>query len=569
MLRAICLALATTVATLVSASTFTVLTNNDSGPGSLRSGVNSGADTIVFHPSVTTITLTSGPLVPVADLVVAGPGRFDLWLSGGGTQRLFVVEDVALSVSGMSLANGFTTGLFTDPGGGAVYATSADLHFFDCQFRNNEAILGGAIYAEAGCTLWVDSCFFFANVAESTGGSIGSGALNNHIRLERTAFEDGIADEGAALDLGNGELLIDKCLFEGNVSLTSIGAGGAVVIGSGGSLTKRIWHSTFFGNTAYRGAGLSITSSGPVELLGNTIMRNTGERGSGLFIGVDELTLANNVISNNEGGPDLFALDSTGSSGWNFIGYTEGPFHAGAADQIGSDSLPLDANPGLLGPNGGPVRLVPIACAPTVNAGNPAFAPYGTDARGEPRSALGGPDLGAFELQRDDVTATDPIALAGFTGAVLSWSGSLGPDKWQVAVQALDGSETILDESVSTAISIFPLQPGTAYRWKARAACDDGQIGPPSVPDTFMTSPLPRWAGNHPALQVFPNPTRDAWQLPIDQPGPVTVLDASGRVVRNLDAPEPGTLRIDAADLAPGTYRIVTAGGSLGAMRVE
>src|SRR4051794_24433647 len=60
-------------------STFAVVNNFDSGPGSLRQAIldsnsNAGPDTIVFAPSVHQIALTSGELEVTDSLDVQGPG---------------------------------------------------------------------------------------------------------------------------------------------------------------------------------------------------------------------------------------------------------------------------------------------------------------------------------------------------------------------------------------------------------------------------------------------------------------------------------------------------------------
>lgn len=552
----------------LSASTATVTSNADAGPGTLREAVEAGVDTVLFDPSVTWIVLTSGPLAPISDLTVTGHGRYGLSISGGGTQRVFEVRDVDLNLHGLTLRDGFTSGLFVDPGGGGIFARRADLHLFDVQVTHCAATIGGGIYLEGGCRLHVDSSFFIFNEAGLSGGAIGTGAFNNHVLLERSAFEDNEADEGAAFDHGNGELLIDGCLFEGNVSSTGTGFAGAVKIGAAHGV-KRIRNTTFFGNTGYRGAGLAITALGTrVDLRHNTIVKNTGTRGSGLFIGADSVLFANNIVADNVGGRDVALLVPMASTGWNLVGVAPPELAPGPFDQFGTDSIPRSANPGLLGPNGGPVRTVPIACSPTVNAGNPAFSGTATDARGLPRAALGAPDLGAYELQRGDIDPSNLLSSAGVTAALQSWDGTLGVDFYQVFTRSLDGTENVVEETPTTGHVITGLTPGTTYRWKVRPACDDGQFGRFSEEDTFTTGVFPARLESPAALEVFPNPAREAWTVQGISPGVLRVVDASGRTIRAIEVHDGGTVRVDAARLPPGVYALISGERTVSVVRI-
>src|SRR5687768_4717120 len=77
-------------------STFTVLNLADSGEGSLRQAVldanaQSGADLIRFAPAARdgTITLTSGELSIIDDLMIDGPGVNRLTVSGNHASRVF------------------------------------------------------------------------------------------------------------------------------------------------------------------------------------------------------------------------------------------------------------------------------------------------------------------------------------------------------------------------------------------------------------------------------------------------------------------------------------------------
>ena len=70
-----------------------------------------GGDVIVFAPGVTgTITLTSGELFFSKSLTIAGPGAANLTVSGNNTSRVFSVSSGEITISGLRIANGFTSG---------------------------------------------------------------------------------------------------------------------------------------------------------------------------------------------------------------------------------------------------------------------------------------------------------------------------------------------------------------------------------------------------------------------------------------------------------------------------
>lgn len=60
-------------------------------------------------------------------------------------------------------------------------------------------------------------------------------------------------------------------------------------------------------------------------------------------------------------------------------------------------------------------------------------------------------------------------------------------------------------------------------------------------------------------LLVFPNPATDRFALNVERPGTLTLTDATGRVVRQLNA-LPGAVQVDVSDLNAGVYT-VTVGG--------
>jgi hypothetical protein len=97
-------------------SSFTVVNNLDSGPGSLRQAVldaNSagGSNSISFANSVRKITLTSGELTISNDLEIDGPGAKRLTISGNNSSRVFDVQSgTTVLIEGLTITAGLADG---------------------------------------------------------------------------------------------------------------------------------------------------------------------------------------------------------------------------------------------------------------------------------------------------------------------------------------------------------------------------------------------------------------------------------------------------------------------------
>src|SRR5262249_42744624 len=165
---------------------FTVINTNDSGAGSFRQAVldannAAGADNVVFDPGVfnspQTITLTSGNILVLDPVTIAGPGSSKLTLSGNKADRIFNFYSPSTiypaTVSGMTLTNGRTS---TISEGGAIVDSGANLTLDDCVLTANQSpgVWGGAIYLDSSKTLSLNlhNCLVNNNYSNWSGPAI-------------------------------------------------------------------------------------------------------------------------------------------------------------------------------------------------------------------------------------------------------------------------------------------------------------------------------------------------------------------------------------------------------------
>ena len=258
---------------------------------------------------------------------------------------------------------------------------------------------GGAIF-NAG-NLYLNTCTLSGNAC-GNGGNGGNGTLYS-------AGNGGVGGSGGAIFNG-GSLDVVSCTIVSNAA--GLGGNG----GSGGYL----YDSTAAPPSGGQGGGGGgIFNSGTnVSIVANTLA-GLNEASSGGLPGTNILNFGNpqtpevgNAGANGTG-PDLNG--DFGSRGFNLIGKVDGSsgfVNGVGADQVGSMAAPIDPLIGPLRMNGGPTpthALLPGS--PAVDKGD-SFGIH-EDQRGYPRpynfrgipNAAGGDgsDIGAFELQREDV----------------------------------------------------------------------------------------------------------------------------------------------------------------------
>lgn len=401
---AVAVAIALVSAAPVQATSFSVTTTSDSGPGSLRQAILDanavpGADTITF---AVTGTITLGSSLPtVTDaLTIDGPGAASLTISGANAFRVLKVSvfggpDVALELDGLTIADGYNAyccGVaFEDDGGGVL--NFGTLTVSNSAFSGNFAFNGGAI--SSARSLSVTNTTFSGNRADNQGGAIEN---NGALTVTDSTFTGGSASGGGAITTGlYGPVVatIANTTFSGNSAL----AGGGIVTYGMTTITN----STFSANDAgYFGGGGLAVYGGTTTVTNSTLSGNSTEIfGGGLKTEPGAmLTLRNTIVANNPSGGNCHQGEPIADGGGNLS------WPDTSCPGINQDPL-LD--PTGLQDNGGPTETIALQPgSPAIDAAVLANCPP-TDQRGVPRPQGAGCDIGAYEREGRTLTALSPV----------------------------------------------------------------------------------------------------------------------------------------------------------------
>jgi hypothetical protein len=395
---AACLALLCATSVSLRAATITVTSTADSGPGTLRDALAGAANgDIIDATGVTgTITLTSGELPVLNSVAILGPGPGVLTVSGNNASRVFNVTGTHVTISGLTIANGY--GAVNGAGINAGGSPGSVLTVSGCVITNNHTTLdGGGIFNSSGVTMTLSNCTISGNSAPS--GSVG-GIYNSNATLTVIASTvngnsawlvgGGIMNYGES---GSAALTISASTFSSNSAWSG---GGICNDGQSGSATLNINASTFSGNSAASGFGGTLFNNG--------------------YLGSGTLEIGDTILNAGSSGGNIYNYyGAVTSDGYNLSSDDGGGFLTGTNDQINTDP-----KLGPLQDNGGPTwTCALLPGSPAIDQGKrdaiPALA-RNTDQRGLTRpvdfltvpNALGGDgsDIGAFEMQYSPVVST-------------------------------------------------------------------------------------------------------------------------------------------------------------------
>jgi hypothetical protein len=367
---------------------YVVTTTADSGTGSLRSAVTAadlaGGSAITFSVSGS-ITLASALPDIGRSVQILGPGATTLTVqrsaaTGTPAFRILTVggptggiQDVTVTLAGLTLANGQVTDFF---GSGGGIDNAGTLTVANCALTGNAASIGGGI-DNAG-TLTVTGSTLSDNQAPSGVG-------------------------GAIVNAQFGRLALANCTLARN----SASSAGGIDNGLLGTVT--LTNCTRAGNSA-------------------------ASTGGGVYNAGGRLTVANTIVAGNTAptGPDVFG--SVTSSGNNLIGNPSGSNGFGASgDLVGTPTQPVDPLLAPLGDYGGPTATMALGPgSPALDRGSnalavdPSGAPLATDQRGFARVVNGTVDIGAFEVQDLVNQVAWAVDADGFWDVASNWLDDQG-----------------------------------------------------------------------------------------------------------------------------------------------
>ncbi len=401
-----------------------------SAPGelSLRQAINLAntlgtADTITFSSlfdAPQTITLTAGPLSlsDKATTTIDGPGATVLSISGGGKNRVFVVEGGSAALQGLLISGGSAL----DNGGG-VFNDGGTLGLSDATVANDVAAIdGGGVYTFSGTTT-LTNCTVSGDSAGDTGGGVynspaGATTLTDCTLSGNSAryFAGGLLNQGTAT--------LTNCTLSGNNAGKD---GGGLFIGTGGTAT--LTDCTLSGNTASGQGGGLFNAGGTtyLTLTNCTVSRNSAPDGGGLYNGGTAL-VTNTIVAGNTSAD------------------VSGPI-SGSNNLVGGNPLLAP-----LGDYGGPTQTMALLPgSPAIGMGIIAdipgtSTPITTDERGKKLDPAG-PDIGAFQSQGFTLT---PV---GGSNPQSTMAGAAFANALDVTVTANDPLEPVEGGVVNFAVS--------------------------------------------------------------------------------------------------------------------
>lgn len=334
---------------IMAAVPLVVMSNADTGPGSLRAVLDTADGTpefnvITFDASLAgqTITLTDECFVLDSVGVVIDASAIGGITIDGGPNTNRVVRNwltSALFLRRLTLTGGMQSG------GGAI-ENYGWLGMDECTLTGNNSTQHGGAVNNSG-SLVAARCTFSSNQATSAGGGIRSNT-----------------------DLGGDFVSLVQCTFLGN----SAGFGGALYNVDGRMILS---HCTLSGNSAPFGMGAGVSSDANIAftetVVSNCIIQanqnNADVDRDGVEVNSSYVSLGGNVIGNGE---ETASFGATG-------------------DVVQVDALLLS-----LANNGGPTQTMAFAAASPAR-GAAVGSRITEDQRGLP--VAGVPDSGAYEMQ--------------------------------------------------------------------------------------------------------------------------------------------------------------------------
>ena len=382
-----------------------------------------------------------------------------------------------------------------DANGGGIDNTGT-LTLQNCTITGNSALNGdgGAISdgsSAANTTLSLQNCTISGNTAMNGDG----GAITNFCTITRSGinfvlefnailtvqncnFTNNSAQDGNGGGIySSGVVTVTGSTFNSNSA--DLGGGGiynsAGIVGQSGLAT--FIDSTLSGNLAPLGNGggiyndLVLHLAAETKLINSTVSGNSAQDGGGIYNSdlVEGVILQNTIVAGNNAtvglGSDLDDIANPGASPVNYalssVNYSLVGNTAESGISGGSGNIldPVYVGLGSLANYGGATQTISLLPgSPAIDAGNSGLAvdamgnPLATDQRGQPRVVNGTVDMGAFEVQPNDL-----VTISDFGTAVAN-----GPDGvFQVGRYDSSAVLTVTVAITASTAPTFTLSPGS------------------------------------------------------------------------------------------------------------
>jgi len=257
--------------------------------------------------------------------------------------------------------------------GGAIENASGETSVTSCNFEDNAATMGGAIYTGDMGGGMVSNSTFLRNTAEEEGGAIrtfSESAVYNCTFRENSAGTGG-GFMGKAQDMSNCRFLYNQAR----------GAGGGLYLDGGHVF---FLNCTVHGNQANQSGGIAAYSVAMFDMLYCTVAGNEAENYGGIFFQDTNPEITNSIIWGNMAPtiPEMGCISSSITVNYSCIG---GGF---------SGSGTLNANPRFVDLETGNLHL--LAYSPCIDTGTTTGVSSDIEHSFRPQNA--GYDMGAYEF---------------------------------------------------------------------------------------------------------------------------------------------------------------------------